>query len=1038
MSRIKDRCILPLLYFAVLNATESIHPPLHNKVEFLNPPHEPVSEYLLRVQYSCSVSAVVHLEALVSTDTTTAAPVFQRHWSCEPGLTRIRALTFQLPDSVVYQADWLMLDADWLFDVTMRAWITGLGTQSSYQTSLARDLVQLQPVPPFSRPLKEHQLCLRWDKDLLWRIHGKSVPQCPEEQEVAPFISFLFASTGENFGITRTLHPYRNKVLEQLRLKTVSSPWCMISAWLFLTQHCKHHLCGVLHHVDYQKNYSTPAIFLTSSGQFHIQVTGEDGKSVAFLVSFQMPLGRWCCIQLAIRGKSVDVVMVCVDGEQHSVYSAEHRFKQAVHLDDTDGHFILGGSHYVKGIEGFFGPSLYYRNRIISSSKIAVPELIREINLTGWFESCQLFQKELYVKMTRYSQKARQSARVMDTYSIWAFQEIPPPAMSHCELWEAPPTSQRRPAVRLAQILATKHGAERLKLKSVGKVLYSRALRKLTQERPPFSVRGVMPLLLQAGCLGDMRALFLSSVLYNSGLGVKRQPKKARLLSLLAAQQDWRLALLQLGHLHHLGEQDVPADAAQAYAYYSNIAAQTAIDRQNPSAKQKFVESIHLSDEDMLKLQTSEDDDLFLWLKHQARRGVAEAEQAVGRMLFWGQQGVSPNLQAAVKHYERGAVQLEDTVSMYDYAIVLLKGQGVKQDIPRAVSFLKKAAERDFVAAINALGWYYEHYKKDYARAVELWERADGLGSPEAAMNLGVMYSQGHYPGKLPDKFTAYTYYLKSAERRSIDGAIQLAEVWIRGIPGQVNRLPVNAVLWTKWVAEQNGYLGTLLRTGLDAYLRQDWPSALVWFLMAAESGFATAQFNVAYLCEHNPGSFLDEDFVTECMWRYYNLSIQAQEPAPYALLKMGDLMYDGHARRQRDVTAAAHLYKRAALKSHPQGWYSLGLLVQDGVLLPGSLLAELDLWELHGADNHTVLSTFYQRCRDHSDTEAYLPCSFALIHAHLLSAWKLHSSTMMLFSTVTMAVASLLVLLLHLGRPLTRPEDHTANGEPAGNMAAL
>lgn len=61
---------------------------------------------------------------------------------------------------------------------------------------------------------------------------------------------------------------------------------------------------------------------------------------------------------------------------------------------------------------------------------------------------------------------------------------------------------------------------------------------------------------------------------------------QARLLSLLAAQQDWRLALLQLGHLHHLGEQGLPPDAALAYAYYSNIAAQTAVDRQNPSAKQ--------------------------------------------------------------------------------------------------------------------------------------------------------------------------------------------------------------------------------------------------------------------------------------------------------------------------------------------------------------------------------------------------------------------------------------------------------------------
>ncbi len=44
----------------------------------------------------------------------------------------------------------------------------------------------------------------------------------------------------------------------------------------------------------------------------------------------------------------------------------------------------------------------------------------------------------------------------------------------------------------------------------------------------------------------------------------------------------------------------------------------------------------------------------------------------MGRMLFWGQQGVAPDIQTAVKHYERGATKLHDPVSMYDYAIVLL------------------------------------------------------------------------------------------------------------------------------------------------------------------------------------------------------------------------------------------------------------------------------------------------------------------------------------------------------------------------------
>lgn len=45
----------------------------------------------------------------------------------------------------------------------------------------------------------------------------------------------------------------------------------------------------------------------------------------------------------------------------------------------------------------------------------------------------------------------------------------------------------------------------------------------------------------------------------------------------------------------------------------------------------------------------------------------------MGRMLFWGQQGVSRNIQKAVRHYERGAVHWGDPVSMYDYAIVLLQ-----------------------------------------------------------------------------------------------------------------------------------------------------------------------------------------------------------------------------------------------------------------------------------------------------------------------------------------------------------------------------
>lgn len=41
---------------------------------------------------------------------------------------------------------------------------------------------------------------------------------------------------------------------------------------------------------------------------------------------------------------------------------------------------------------------------------------------------------------------------------------------------------------------------------------------------------------------------------------------------------------------------------------------------------QTFVESVHLHDEEMLKAQTNENDDIFRWLKLQARNGVPDAE----------------------------------------------------------------------------------------------------------------------------------------------------------------------------------------------------------------------------------------------------------------------------------------------------------------------------------------------------------------------------------------------------------------------------
>uniref|UniRef100_A0A3Q3A6V1 Protein sel-1 homolog 3-like n=1 Tax=Kryptolebias marmoratus TaxID=37003 RepID=A0A3Q3A6V1_KRYMA len=839
------------------------------------PLDETLPDYLLKVLYSCDEPAAVRLDCVVSFETGTVSTFLLGEWSCVPGEAIIRTVQLNLPDWLVYQADGVVPDSDWVLSCILRALVRHDGLNDAEKFITAQDVAALQPKPFFSRPIKPHRLCSSWSRQMLQLTQQSLNRQCPFEQETVHLLSTIYASTGEIFGITKTLGPYRNKLLEFFRLKAVTFPWCRISIWIFVASHCRESLCGVFHHIDSHNEYVTPSLFLKNSGQLHIQISGEAEETSAFLSTFTVPLSEWCQLSLTLQGRTVSDVLLT-------------KLRHTAMFDDTEGYFVIGGGKYVKGVEGYFGPVVYQRNKASPHSMV-------------------------------------------NSYSA------------------------------VTEIVHS---------------LYSLSLHKLSRAKNHAAVSKILPLLLQAGCLADNRALHMTSVLYSSGLGVQKQP--AWLLALVAAQKDDRLALLHLGHLHHQGVDGFPADPDLAYAYYANIAKQTILDRQDPTPQQTFVEAVYLNDDETLKQQTSEDHHIFQWLKLQASRGAAEAEQAIARMLFWGQQGLSPNIQEAVKHYRRGAVQLEDPASMYDYGIILLLGQGVEQDVQKGVTFLKKAMEQGFVPAFNALAWYYEQYEQNYEQAVQLWEKADLLESPDAALNLGVIYLQGLYPRKPANQYVAYNYYLKSANRGHIRGGVLLADMWTTGIPGFVERRPSDAVLWVKWAADHNGYLGSVLRKALDSYLKGDIFSSLLFYTMAAESGYAPAQFNAAYLCEQNTGSFLDPAYATNCMWRYYNLTIQSQNFDTYACIKMGDLLYEGSDGKQKDSFSAAQMYKLAALRNNPQGWYNLGLLAEEGYKLPLSVLTELGLAELYLAEKYV--------CRDSDDTDSYLPCSLALFNVFLQS----------------------------------------------------
>ncbi|XP_071989725.1 protein sel-1 homolog 3-like [Engystomops pustulosus] len=989
-------------------------------VDFLNPPEKVSVSPVLVVFFHCDRRQVVHVDILASSPTKPLVAIFKKRWTCGPNDTEsTQEMRLDFPDGMVYRDDYFLRRPVLVADVLLRAWITDRPVdldrpdRFSFSEAVVRVSHVMKTLPLYSRPYKDHRRSLRWDQDLLWNLSKDKIIQCPVEQEVVPLLSFLYASTGESYGVTRALKPYGDRVLETQRRRDSVSPRCSFIFWVFVTQRCPNAFCGVFYHLDLRHNYITPALLMTATGHLHVQVELVSREAQAFLSRGSVPLYQWCQIQLTLDSTLGNLTFTCGDKVQEMTY----RFSDAVLLSDTAGSLHLGGSRYVQGLSGYYGPSVYYRNRIVAIHRTPPPRLVDSIELPHWFQKCADFKDECSAKFQNFISKKQKSGMSAALYHDYQTRYGAGSSVLRCSMLDSPPPLRRRLISRLLRRRASRPGHVTFNGELLGQALYNVYKKRLLAADGFPRMRRSMGLLLQAGCLGYHPALYTAAVLHQTGLGVTRDPAKALKFSLIAAQNDERLSLLSLGHKHHLGVDGFPLDYDLSYGYYSNIARQTMADRLQPDRHQAYVEHIRLTDEEVLKQQTKENDDLFMWLRFQARQGVSSAQQAVSRMLFWGQQGISSNPEAAVKFYEKGAMQMKDPVMMYDYGVVLLRGQGVKQNIPKALEFLRKAADMDFVPALNSLGWYYEQYEKDYQKAVEYWERADELGNPEAPFNLGILNFYGLILGKPQNHSAAYYYYLRSAVRGHIDAAVHVSNFWIEGLPQVVDRLPYDAVVWTKWAAEQNGFLGAKLRKALDSYQQNSWSGALLHYIEAAEAGFEVAQFNAAIICEDDPEGLVSRFMQIDCVWKYYNLSTHSERPPSYALIKMGDLFYSSHVRRKRNVHAAVEMYTAAALQRDPQGLYNLGILVEEGVSLPRSTLRQLGFNSSMSVSNFTIVMELYRRCRDHEQEESYVPCSLALLNAHLQYIWTFHGSILKCSSAAAIAIVTTLSLMTISGR---------------------
>ncbi|KAM8939526.1 protein sel-1 homolog 3 [Pelodytes ibericus] len=1005
----------------------------------------------ISVEYKCTKPCTIHVDIIASSEFRTGILVFKKRWKNKEGLVerRRRTVSLKFPSIMVYRTDFFQKHSISVYFTVVRAWVVHtdmINTNAKYNESIlnaaADAFALLEPILPAHRPYKDHQRCFTWFFDVMWKTREVTESVCPFETDTVRVLDFPLASSSEHNGLVITFDKFRNRELEQRRQELVNNnPIFTLSIWMYLLDYCSSKECGIIHHIDWGKMYATPLLFLNDKGQIHVQMHLITGIDVAMLANLQLPLFSWFRLDMTVYGRQI-VLAAHVGGHLKSHGYEVFNLAEDMYFDDTAGYMVLGGSKNVLGIEGYFGPIKYYRLKALKTQEITNPLSKDEIyqQIADHYQRCVNAQDiaRIYTRLVGEMEEMQSESTSRNDYMALYYKYG---GKTTCRAlpWEQEEIHQFSSLFNFLKTTDVTSSDPNNMLIEFGRKMYEGAVEKMSHGL--HHLGDTVTSLEDASCLGYHKASYLLAVMYEMGLGISVSSAKGLLFSLVGAQGSDRLALLKLGYKHFQGIDNYPLDFGISYAYYFSVAKKTPKDRWT-NHEQAFVETIRLMDDDMLKEQTRENDDLFLWLKQNAERGDTHAQHRLAQMLFWGQQGVTKNVQAAVVWYEKGALEDNNPLLIYDYAILLFKGTGVPKNRKLALKLMKKSAAQGQHEALNGLGWYYHSFKKDYDKAAKYWKKAYSMGNADAAFNLGVMHLNGKHPGEVMINETrAFELITTASEGGHIEATITLAQYLITGGLNGVPRDPEKAISWAKIVAEQNGLIGHVIRKALNAYLDGFQNEALLYYTLAAEAGIEVAQTNVAYLCEESPK--LTTVFLKDtCVWRYYNFSVYQNNPPSFALLKMGDLYYFGSTNRSRDVEKSALLYMHAAQQGDAQGYFNLAQLIQEGISVPKYLLQHLQIDKSVYSKNESLAVELYERCQTLSSDEAINPCSLVLLYLHMNAAWTsiVHSFLVYVLGSLLLSVAvATVVRFIHAMKGSSEYSTNLPNteqGEPSASGA--
>ncbi|RDD46092.1 Protein sel-1-like protein 3 [Trichoplax sp. H2] len=785
---------------------------------------------------------------------------------------------------------------------------------------------------------------------------------CKIESEVVTLVETPITFSGEQNGITRKyyrmtmsdlsihfirLDSYLDKYYDpSIRLDNIFMPPSVtVSLWVYIARRCPYNFCSII--FRQQERFLTPHLYEIKAGNLHVQVELSSGKPYAFLTGWKIPVKSWVHILLTICSNTATIYM---SSDDETLVSRFDVLPGRVRYNHNERQWTLGGNQNFPSFTGYLSKVTLFRRHcihydLLPSDHKEPPELVKG--------SCpSAMWRILRKNIERYQ------------ICLAPVNEIVTP-----EVISAVNTTIKN---------NYKNGSPGLyptdlDMSSIGDELYYQAFAIMGgQERTKKDNQRAFKILDYAGCAGSSDAYYFQGTLYTNGIGTPVDIDKGIFYILLSGDRGNQFASMALGFRQAHGIDRYPIICDIAYAYLKLAAIRTREDLEAHRFGDVDLEEIRLSISEHLEGQQGLNDGYVQFVKYQAEKGFTSAQAQMAGLLFWGNRGVKRDLRAAAKYYSMGAKN-EDPDSIYNLGIVHLRGQGVPKDVPKAVTYLEKAAKMGNVNAYFALGWIAANVNDNKLAAAHYYQKAAQLNHPEAAYNLGYMYAQGQLNNGTRDEEMALKYFVKAANLGSMDGSMEVAQAFM-GHNKFIKRSCPQAIGYVDGVAKKSPMLAKTLRKGLDAFLASHRRHAFLFYLMVAEAGIEFAQFNAAFICENFYNELPDCD---NSVWRQYNLSaVQGHAPAK---VKIADAYWYG-LQGKRDSKRATQLYIEAAEKNEPQGYFNLGWLIESGQLDNDTVFTfgARNLTLTNG--NLTAAAYFYERCFKSQKREAHIPCAFAYV----------------------------------------------------------